>query len=191
MDDFGIFARDLGFRPSGKSAPMKPSGYGSERPPAKTTSSSMFSDDQFGDVFGGPPKYSSTSNMTSSSEFDYDSIFKNNESKRKVDEPVYDKPVYDDDIFDGLPGLKSKSMSSSGGNYEENVFAGMSSGQRKVSGGDQFDDLLGNLGRRDKGEPKQNVRTSPGDFDDLLPGFGSSSPSNRYCLYLHCLYLLF
>lgn len=182
MDDFGMFARDLGFRPQGKSAPMKSSGIGSDRSPA--TSSTPFSDDQFGDVFGGPPKYSSSSNNKTSSvsDFDYDSIFKSSvsiESKNKSNsastEPVYDKPVYDEDIFDGLPGLKSKSMSAAA-NYDENVFASMSSTQ-KQSSGDQFDDLLGNLGKREKSEPNNK---SSRDFDDLIPGFGSGTPSNRY-----------
>lgn len=177
MDDFGKFARDLGYKPQGKSAPMKSSGIGSDRSP-----SVLFSDDQFSDVFGGPPKYSSTStNNNNMSDFDYDSIFKasKNEAKSKLSDPVYDKPVYDDDIFDGLPGLKSKSVSTSN-KFEENVFANISSPPKRSSG-DHFDDLLGNLNRREKGEPKnKNIGRTASDFDDLLPGFGSSSsPTNR------------
>ncbi|KAL8146757.1 auxilin-related protein 1-like isoform X2 [Apium graveolens] len=185
MDDLGIFARDLGYKPSGKSAPMKSAGIGSDR-----SSPSPFSDDQFSDVFGGPPKYSSSNSnanaASSMSSFDYDSIFKNEakvEAKSKWDsapsDPVYDKPVYDDDIFDGLPGLKSKSESSSS-KFEENVFGNVVSSPKKFSSGDHFDELLGNLNRKEKAEPKKkNISRTASDFDDLLPGFGSSSPNNR------------
>lgn len=189
MDDFGIFARDLGYKPQGKSAPMKSSGIGSDR-----SSSAPFSDDQFSDVFGGPPKYSSANSSanaaSSMSDFDYDSIFKASKNEAKGDvkskwdsapsDPVYDKPVYDDDIFDGLPGLKSKSEVSSN-KFEENVFANVISSPRKWSSGDHFDELLGNLNRKEKAEPKnKNISRTASDFDDLLPGFGSGSPSNRY-----------
>lgn len=126
-------------------------------------------------MFGGPPKYASQGSKPSSMpDFDYDSIFKGsgtNETKSKATAtssgPVYDKPVYDEDIFDGLPGLKSKSVSSSA-RFEENVFASMTSPPKS----DHFDDYLGNLGRN---------KSSRG-FDDLLPGFGSGSPkiSSRY-----------
>ena len=186
MDDFGIFARDLGYKPQGKSAPMKSSGIGSDR-----SSAAPFSDDQFSDVFGGPPKYSSSNSnanaASSMSDFDYDSIFKasKNEVKSKWDsapsDPVYDKPVYDDDIFDGLPGLKSKTVSS-GSKFEENVFADIASSPRMGSSGrDHFDELLGNLNRKDKPEPKnKNITRTATDFDDLLPGFGTNTPNNRY-----------
>ncbi|KAM7501669.1 hypothetical protein LguiB_000573 [Lonicera macranthoides] len=184
MDDFSTLARDYGFRPQGKAAPMK-SGIGSDggdrrpRSSSSTTSSPFFNDQQtdgvlFNDVFGGPPKYSSTNNKPN--DFDYDSIFKSsatNEMKSKSSSstgPVYDKPVYDEDIFDGLPGLKSKSMSSSAG-YDENVFASMSSPSKS----DHFDDLLGNFGQTEKMEAKNNK--SQKSFDDLLPGFGSVGPS--------------
>ncbi|KAK1398046.1 Auxilin-related protein 2 [Heracleum sosnowskyi] len=188
MDDLGIFARDLGYKPSGKSAPMKSAGIGSDR-----SSPAPFSDDQFSDVFGGPPKYSSTNSnvnaASSMSGFDYDSIFKASKNEAKVEtkskwdsapsDPVYDKPVYDDDIFDGLPGLKSKSDSSSS-KFEENVFANIINSPKKFSSGDHFDELLGNLNRKEKAEPRnKNTSRTASDFDDLLPGFGSSSPSNR------------
>ncbi|KAG9154377.1 hypothetical protein Leryth_000812 [Lithospermum erythrorhizon] len=191
MDDLDVLARDFGFRPQGKSAPMR--------------STTATSSSPVNDVFGGPSK--STFN-----DFDYDSIFKNNNndydnssssrsrnaSKTTSDFPVFDKPVYDDDdgggdIFDGLPGMKSKSMSSSskGVKFEDgDVFGSMG-----ASGIDQFDDLLGNFGRNRieernvgsmqgmddflggfrKNEKEVKSSGSLRDFDDLLGGFGSES----------------
>lgn len=197
MDDFGLFARDLGFRPQGKSAPMAPS-KGSD---GRARSSSSFVDDQFDDVFGGPPKYnnsSSSGNKTASSmsDFDYDSIFKassssvTNDSKISSSSPVYDKPVYDEDIFDGLPGLKSKSTSSSSSSkvmLDTDAFETVSSQNRNQNQSSAFDDLLGNFGRNVKAEGKSSTRSRGVDGDDLIPGFGgSSSPpkSSRYCVWL-------
>nr|XP_043619159.1 auxilin-related protein 1-like [Erigeron canadensis] len=205
MDDFGILARDFGFKPQGKSAPMKSDGIGSDfrtRSQSTSSSSSLFTnpDHLFNDVFGGPPKFNNNSNTTKSSDIDYDSIFrsssssKNNEVKSKSvgsNLPVYDKPVYDDendvddsiggDIFGGLPGVKSKSMrNSSSVRYEnndddddDNVFAWSKKSEKK----DDFDDLLGNLGHKEK----EVAKSSKGGFDDLLPGFGSGTfvSSNR------------
>ncbi|KAI3829900.1 hypothetical protein L1987_04031 [Smallanthus sonchifolius] len=161
MDEFGMFAKDFGFRPQGKSAPMKPSGGDRRRRPA-----------------------------SSSTTFDYDSFFKdsvsanNNETKSKPkssNSPVYDKPLYDDDAFDGLPGINSKSVSSSASTrYEDNVFASMTTSPSKQGQqSDQFDDLLGNLGRTEKAEPARHRsdKSSKG-LDDLIPGFGSSSPAS-------------
>ncbi|GKE74827.1 hypothetical protein Tco_1536868, partial [Tanacetum coccineum] len=163
MDDFGILARDFGFKPQGKSAPMK------------------------SDTRPSPPATSS------SSDIDYDSIFKNTDGKSKSVNfnstlPVYDKPVYDDfddgagggDIFDGLPGVKSKSMgnSTSARFYEDdNIFASMSSNvESKKSDG--FDDLLSNLGRKETVKENKPTKSSVG-FDDLLPGFGSGGNGSR------------
>ncbi|KAI3514768.1 hypothetical protein L1887_13452 [Cichorium endivia] len=192
MDDFGMLARDFGFRPQGKSAPMK-SDTGDFRSRPQSSSSSFAADENqlFSDVFGGPPKFTSNSRSppAMSADIDYDSIFKNssstnnNEAKSKSTSsnlPVYDKPVYDDDIFDGLPGMKSKSMHSTSARYEENIFASMTSSPPKRSQqSDHFDDLLGNLGRAEKVEPpKQKASKSPRGFDDLLPGFGSGGPAS-------------
>ncbi|KAA8550493.1 hypothetical protein F0562_002177 [Nyssa sinensis] len=193
MDDFGMLARDFGFRPQGKPAPMASSkantgieSDGGDRR-ARSSSSSSFLDDPnsdgllFSDVFGGPPKYTTTNTKSSSplSDFDYDSVFKSssaaNDSKNKSSSsvPVYDKPVYDDDIdiFDGLPGLKSKSTSSSI-RYDDDMFSSISSAPKQR---DQFDDLLGNFGRTEQAELKSN-KNSRG-LDDLIPGFGVSSPT--------------
>ncbi|XP_059626321.1 auxilin-related protein 2-like [Cornus florida] len=201
MDDFGTLARDYGFSPQGKSAPMASTkantAVGSDGGDRRARVSSSFSINDhnrdgllFTDVFGGPPKYTTTTTNTTrtksssaSSDFDYDSIFKSsssaNESKNKSASsgPVYDKPVYDEDvdIFAGLPGLKSKSASSST-RYEDDVFSNISSTPNQR---DHFDDLLGNLGRTEKAESKGNM--SSRGLNDLIPGFGGSSPtaSNR------------
>ena len=172
MDDFGTLARDLGYRPQGKSAPMVGSDGGDRR--NRSSSSSVL----FNDEFGGPPKHTSTNNSKSASslsDFDYDSI-----SKSRSSSPVYDKPVYDEDIFDGLPGLKSKSTSASV-RFDEDMFASISSPpKRNQKQSAPFDDLLGNLGRTEKSELKNNK--SARGLDDLLPGFGNTG--NRYCVCL-------
>ncbi|XP_052198346.1 auxilin-related protein 2 isoform X2 [Diospyros lotus] len=186
MDDFSTLARDFGYRPQGKSAPMAPpkttgGSDGADR--RARPSSASFRDDRdgllFNDVFGGPPRYTSSNNAkpaSSVADFDYDSIFKSSsasDSKNRSSSPVYDKPVYDEDIFDGLPGLKSKSTTSSKVNYDENIFASISSPQNSNQSA-AFDDLLGNLGRTEKPEPRNN-KSSRG-LDDLIPGLADSSP---------------
>ncbi|KAL3531016.1 hypothetical protein ACH5RR_010338 [Cinchona calisaya] len=186
MDDLDVLARDFGFRPQGKSNPMR-SDAGDGR---FSSSSSPFYDDNanrdgllFNDVFGGPPRYSNTSNNNKSSssisDFDYDSIFKssapgnsnsnNNNNPKTSSVPIYDKPVYDEDIFDGLPGVKSKSTSAMG-RFDEDVFASVASPPRRSQNNNnnsnhrngQFDDLLGKLGRN------SGKSSSSAGFDDLL-----------------------
>ncbi|KAL8237140.1 hypothetical protein R6Q59_018221 [Mikania micrantha] len=189
MDDFGILARDFGFRPQGKSAPMKSDGGDlRSRPPSSSSPFAADDDRIFNDVFGGPPKFNNNNprSTPAMSPIDYDSIFKNsssNEAKTKSASsnlPVYDKPVYDDDIFEGLPGVKSKSMYSASTRYEDNIFASMSASPPKRSQqSDHFDDLLGNLGRTEKVDPPSHkAARSPSGLDDLLPGFGSGGPAS-------------
>ncbi|XP_022862369.1 auxilin-related protein 2-like [Olea europaea var. sylvestris] len=201
MDDLDVLARDFGFRPQGKSNPMR-SDQADHRPFRSV-------DDQnrdgllFNDVFGGPPKYTSSSssnnnsnnNPSSMSDFDYESIFK---SESKVSNsntggnktstlPVYDKPVYDDDIFDGLPGLKNK-LGTSSVRFEDDIFASIASPSTKSKNQNDFDDLLGNLGGNDKFGENNNSKSSSAKssstsrgLDDLLAGFGGGIPasSNR------------
>ncbi|KAK8688664.1 hypothetical protein V6N13_087417 [Hibiscus sabdariffa] len=200
MDDFpGLFAKDFGIKPQGKSAPMAPprnpstgpnygyrSGYTrSSSTNAKPSSNPIFDDQDrdglsFSDVYGGPPKYSSEprASTAQASSFDYDSFFK--ESKP----PVYDKPVYDDDLFDGLPGIKSSSTTSAA--KFDDVFSIPESPpppKHKSASSSPLDDLLGNLGRKET-ETKFNSERVKAEkdaplFDDLLPGFGrSSSPAH-------------
>ncbi|XP_057483734.1 auxilin-related protein 2-like [Actinidia eriantha] len=191
MDDFGMLARDFGFRPQGKSAPMAPpkSSFGARSDGVDRSSSSSRDGFLFNDVFSGPPKHTSAGNSKSASsmsDFDYDSIFKSSsttaaasDSKNRSSSPVYDKPVYDEDIFDGLPGLKSKSTSSSV-RFDNDVFESISSNQKQNRNQSQsgvvFDDFLGNLGMNEKSEPKKD--TSSRGLDDLIPGFGGSSPQS-------------
>uniref|UniRef100_A0A2P2L945 Uncharacterized protein MANES_12G058900 n=1 Tax=Rhizophora mucronata TaxID=61149 RepID=A0A2P2L945_RHIMU len=149
----------------------------------------------FKDVFGGPPKYAESrvgggggggggsTATVSSTAFDYDSIFKDQNAK-SASLPVFDKPVYDEDIFDGLPGLKSvSSVSSSSAAKFDDVFASIgksSSPKHKAQSSSPFDDLLGNLGKKDRELKKEASKVEKDSplFDDLLPGFGrSSSPS--------------
>ncbi|KAJ0626809.1 putative Chaperone J-domain superfamily [Helianthus annuus] len=182
MDEFGILAKDFGFRPQGKSAPMKSTGGDRRsRPTSSSTTFTADGNDMFHDVFGGGPKFTNSNSKSTSSmtDFDYDSIFKdsvsvnnknNNEMKSKP--RVSNSPVYDDDMFD-------KTVSSSANlRYDDDVFASVSGYSNKQSQqSDQFDDLLGNLGRTEKAEPSGNWsdKSSRG-LDDLIPGFGSSSP---------------
>lgn len=185
MDDFGMLAKDFGYRPQGKNAPMKSTGV--DRRSRPNSSFNSDGNDMNNDVFSGSTKYTNNNSKSTSSmsDFDYDSIFNNSNSNNDVkskprasnsnsnNSPVYDKPVYDDDdddIFDGLPGMKSKQVNSVG---DVDIFASIP----KQS--DQFDDLLGSLGRSTKAEPiRQRSDKSPGGLDDLIPGFGSSSPAS-------------
>ncbi|KAK9070802.1 hypothetical protein SSX86_011204 [Deinandra increscens subsp. villosa] len=182
MDDFGILARDFGFKPQGKSAPMKSdsSDYRSRPPPSSFAAGE---NPIFSDVFSRPP-VSTNSNSRSKpamSDIDYDSIFKNssstNNSEAKTKSASSNLPVYDDDIFDGLPGMKSKSTYSASGRYDDNIFAASSmtgSPSKRSQQSDHFDDLLGNIGRTEK----HKATKSPRGLDDLVPGFGSGGPAS-------------
>ncbi|XP_057772588.1 auxilin-related protein 2-like isoform X2 [Salvia miltiorrhiza] len=184
MDDLDVLARDFGLGARGKSNPMR-----STAPDRRSI------DDPFiGNVFGGQPKYASSSNFGSinnQGDFDYDSIFKSsaateplkNSNSNVSSMPVYDKPVYDDDIFDGLPGLKSKSPAPSV-KFDDDVFVAMSSPSTGNSRNREYDDLLGNLGRKEK-VAEENISSgaksssSSKGYDDFLAGFGSSNSSVR------------
>lgn len=187
-----MLARDFGFRPQGKSNPMRSDGGDRRSSSARSSSSAAFYDDHssnrdgflFNDVFGGPPRYSNNNkSSTPVNDFDYDSIFKSSSSSsatgssntnnhaKTSSAPVYDKPVYDEDLFDGLPGVKSKSASSAG-KFDDDVFASMASPPRRSQSNnssnnrsDQFDDLLGKLGRNER---NNNKSSSSAGFDDLL-----------------------
>lgn len=206
MDEFpSLLARDFGFKPQGKSAPMAPSrannssfvlgSNASEFSKSSSLRSTAVFDDHdrdgpfFNDVFVGPPKYSSTSAVDSrsgnASSFDYGSF---SGSSNANSMPVYDKPVYDDDvdIFKGLPGLRTSSTpaaaaSSSGAKFDD-VFASFSRSSPKHESAREsspLDDLLGNLGKKET-ESRVKSEKDVSAFDDLLPGFGrSSSPSNN------------
>uniref|UniRef100_A0A6N2MCH8 J domain-containing protein n=1 Tax=Salix viminalis TaxID=40686 RepID=A0A6N2MCH8_SALVM len=207
MDDFhGLLARDFGYKPQGKSAPMAPSrntnsdnnnfnlGSGGSvhiRSSFSNKSAPIFDDHVgtdgllFNNAFDGPLKYSESRGgaSTTTSSFDYDSIFKD-QNPKSASMPIFDKPVYDDDIFDGLPGLKNSSTDGGSASAPkfDNVFASVSSPPKQhrrplARESSPFDDLLGNLGKKET-ESKTESRKVEKDstaFDDLLPGFGGSS----------------
>lgn len=179
-----MLARDFGLAGRGKSNPMR-----STAPDRRSMDDPLFSD-----VFGGQPKYASSSNFSSinkQDEFDYDSIFKSSAAAEPVKSsssnissmPVYDKPVYDEDIFDGLPGMKSKSPAPSV-KFDDDVFVAISTPPTAKSRNREFDDFLGNLGKKEKTVEENIVSgakssSSSKGFDDLLAGFGSSNSPVR------------
>ncbi|KAK4754210.1 hypothetical protein SAY87_002314 [Trapa incisa] len=201
MNDFeGILSSDYGFKPQGKSAPM------SSRAPSynKSTSSSLnfdlgsrdssnFSDsiftskltqnsqtiDDLGNAYAAPPRrVEKSENGGPKSAFDFDSMFNagSNPSSRL---PAYDKPVYDEDIFDGVPGMKTSS--SSGVKYD-NVFEIVSniSPTRRSATNSGLDEFLGGSGNRERQQLKSKKdNPAMSGFDDLIPGFGRSSPTKR------------
>ncbi|OIT39763.1 PREDICTED: auxilin-related protein 1-like [Nicotiana attenuata] len=196
MDDLDVLARDFGFKPAGKSAPMRSDGGDRRSSSVRSSNSSPLFDDPdsllYKDVF--TKSSNNNSKYSSMSDFNYDSIFKsdsnsssnnnnNNNSNKTSSLPVYDKPVYDEDIFDGLPGLKSKSVtekSASAVRFDDDVFAKMTSPPQQKHKDEHFGDLLGNLKGNEKKvtEPKNSTSSSSArGFDDLLAGFGSSSTS--------------
>ncbi|CAL9781832.1 unnamed protein product, partial [Musa acuminata subsp. burmannicoides] len=139
----------------------------------------------YDDVFGGPARPSNRS-ASSSPPPAFDSIFDgyNKDAAVKPSSssslPVYDKPVYDDDIFDGVPGVKS----SSSFKYDD-VFGSMSSGSNNVYP-PPYEDLLENLGKPTSESKGTSYRGSAVEknqdlsgFDDLIPGFGGSSPPKK------------
>ncbi|KAK9291911.1 hypothetical protein L1049_019862 [Liquidambar formosana] len=127
--------------------------------------------DAFGDVFGGPPKYTSTTESRGGDlAFNFDSVSRDSGVKSSS-LPVYDEPVYDEDIFDGVPGLKS----SASVKYDD-VFSSISSPPKRNDGA--FDELLGSFGgARPESKSSGGAEKDVADFDDLIPGFGGSSPS--------------
>ncbi|KAJ6852671.1 auxilin-related protein 2-like [Iris pallida] len=174
MDDFpGLLARDFGFRPQGNSAPMKPSfiGSGSARSAASSAAPA------FDDVFGGPPAYARSASA-SSPQTSLDSIFdgfKDPNPNPASSMPVFDKPVYDDDdIFEGIPGMRSSAKVE----YDD-VFGSMSPPPPKNKGrADAPDPYGGPLASLGKGSSSKGD-VGAGAFDDLIPGFGRSSPPKK------------
>lgn len=187
-----MLTREYGFRPGGKSAPMRSDGGDRRSSSVRSSSPSPLFDDPDGllykDVFGGPPKYTNDNTKSSSmNDISYDSIFKTSKDSNSYSNtsslPVYDKPVYDEDIFDGLPGLKSKSESEKSAStvrFDDNIFATMTSPSQPKVKDEHFGDLLGNLKSNEKvTEPKSSTSSSAKEFDDLLAGFGSSTSTTN------------
>ncbi|CAA7027889.1 unnamed protein product [Microthlaspi erraticum] len=201
MEDFtGLLAKDFGLKPQGKSAPMAPqsnsstadfnSFYSFANPSSKKSDSSPVFDDLsrdgddllFNDVFTRSSD-SRSQPKPSAPAFDYDAMFKERSSPKSSSIPVYDKPVYDEDVFEAIPELKIPSTSSQSARFD-NVFASISSPTKhKKQNSSPFDDLIGNLGKREMESNKtESEREEKGSsvFDDLIPGFGrSSSPVTK------------
>ncbi|KAA8531142.1 hypothetical protein F0562_005851 [Nyssa sinensis] len=110
------------------------------------------------------------------SQVHYDSVFNgSSDSAAKFSSlPVLDEPIYE-----GVPGLTNSSSVT----YDD-VFSTMALPRKQV---DAFDNLLGGLAKNMKEtELKGLGRTGSGGvekavsgFDDLIPGFGSTSPCDR------------
>ncbi|KAJ9146257.1 hypothetical protein P3X46_028545 [Hevea brasiliensis] len=200
MDEFGVLTESFGLKPQGKSAPMasskrpdntssaqtrsfasnsasnqNSSSYASKSPHNSNSLNGSFFDDHealfssqkpqsFGgldygfDIFGGFQKNSrqTTDNGTGSS-FDYDSIFSNSNYLNA-------KSSLDGDILSGLNSLNSIST--------DDIFGSFGSKPKQTA---PIDDLFGTFGGKTK-TPSQNGSVG---FDDLIPGFGSSSSSKK------------
>ncbi|KAF8405687.1 hypothetical protein HHK36_007764 [Tetracentron sinense] len=206
MDEFpGLLARDFGFRPQGKSAPMaaskstanigstgnldfglglggetRSSSFASNREKSRWASASILDDHD--SIFGS---------MGNQQNQDYDDVFggpskytnPSDFAAKSASIPVFDKPVYDEDIFGGVSGMKTSSSAKYDSVKYDDVFASISSPPKHSA---TYDDLLGNLGRTEpelknsssnrSGEVEKDV---PG-LDDLISGFGESrAPRNR------------
>ncbi|KAA8531148.1 hypothetical protein F0562_005938 [Nyssa sinensis] len=115
------------------------------------------------------------------SQVHYDSVFNgSSDSAAKFSSlPVLDEPIYEDDIFEGVPGLTNSSSVT----YDD-VFSTMALPRKQ---GDAFDNLLGGLAKNMKETELKGlgrkgsggVEKAVSGFDDLIPGFGSTSPCDR------------
>ncbi|XP_052201756.1 auxilin-related protein 2-like [Diospyros lotus] len=215
MDEFGVLVESIGFKSQGKSAPMADlksktdvnggvsrnfAGFHAKssavnRPKSVHKSSSangsfhsgdldgIFQSgsnrqqknyDGFDDVFGGPPKPSSGDG------FDLDSFFKGSNNYGSQSSSIYNDD--NDDLFGVMPGLKSSGLAGS-----DDVFGSMASPSSQSV---PVDDLLGDFGGMGLGSngsrrKSQDVKKNAQEFDDLIPGFGGTSPSrNGYVLIL-------
>lgn len=194
MDQFGVLVESIGFKSQVKSAPLadlkgknninngfpRNLGYNSDfnTKPSSNSANGSFVDD-FGGVFGSNnTQKTQNSNgfddvFGGSNMYDLDSVFKgsSNSGAKSSASGFYDNG---DDIFGGFPG--SGSMK----------FGNMTSPPKRD---DSIDDLLGSFG--DMGSKSNGMRKKSGNLekngsefdDDLIPGFGGSSPSsNGYVL---------
>ncbi|CAN0892260.1 Auxilin-related protein 2 [Linum grandiflorum] len=205
MDEFGVLTERFGLKPQGKSAPMA----SSKRPnsaaaaPTRTrpdsapnhhhhrhhqpsthaygggtnsfgngsfvggsTKAQSFggsSDDGF-DIFDGFDKSSKQSSNGGRSSFDYDSIFSGGNRSNGG------SSFGNDDIFGGIGGLGSSNSASN-----DDIFGSFGS---KPKQGGPIDDLLGDFGLNSGGASSVNRNGSSG-FDDLVPGFSSSTTSHK------------
>ncbi|XP_042461373.1 auxilin-related protein 2-like [Zingiber officinale] len=191
MDELsGIFVRDFGLRPQGKPAPMvtsKAAAVGPRKGSYSSTSSWItersgrhptstndpfvsdrgvgISDDY---VFVGASELSNPSSLDTMFDVLADSTTKTSSAL-----PVYDRPIYDDDVFDRVPGMPSVKY--------EDAFPSVFSGSNHVSA-PPFEDLLDNFRKQipeskggSDGRSLEEEEKNISEFDELIPGFGSSS----------------
>ncbi|PKI66123.1 auxilin-related protein 2-like [Punica granatum] len=199
MNDFeGLLSSEFGFKPQGKSAPMASSSRSASTAvnfDLGSHSSTSFPDsifnskptnnshtlDDLGDIFGGSARRAGKSESARvDSSYDFESMF-NSSSKPDSSMPVYDKPVYDDDddIFEGVPGIKRSSSSGVkyGNLFEQTSSTSPPAGRSTATSG--FDDLLGGFGNSEsQSRSKEDDPAMPAS-DDLIPGFGGTSPTER------------
>lgn len=132
------------------------------------------------DIFTAPSK---PVKQSGGSSFNFDSMFVGSNSKTSSFGGYND----DYDVFAGMPGLKSSSSGKSSAK-DDDIFGSFASGSKQSA---PVDDLLGDLsgvrqklqGLNVKNDRNVNsarkVAKKGGDFDDLIPGFGGSTPSNN------------
>lgn len=193
MDDFpGILARDFGYKPQGKSAPMAPPrntntttsfssvnfGLGSGAAPVHSRSSSASSksapifDDHdrspsdgllFNDVFGGPPKYAESRGGGGGGGG-------TNSSSSAFD---YDSIFKDQNAKSASLPVFDKPV------YDDDMFDGLS-GLKSASTGPQsakFDDVLASIGT--SSSPKHRAQNNSLPLDDLLGNLGKKETESR------------
>ncbi|KAJ3683922.1 hypothetical protein LUZ60_014149 [Juncus effusus] len=204
MDDMsGLLAHNFGIRPQGKSAPMAASKTASTHrsvPSAAAWSHSPSA--SYDDIFN-PPTAAAPSPSSPPLNANRDPIL---DTFNKG--PVFDTPVYDeDDIFNGIPGIKSSSnlkyddVFASGtsdrsrvaspppyddllGNLGKGSADGPAVRRQAEPSPPAYDDFLGGLGMGQKKDRQDRASAETkdqglSDFDDLIPGFGSSSPPSQ------------
>lgn len=187
MDEFGVLVESIGFKAHGKSAPMA-------HLKSKPSSNYSFSGG-FPENIGVSPANASKSSLHNDSFVDdLDGIFMSKSNISSNGNNQFQKPqnFFDDgnDIFgSSFPDVKPPTASS--GTVDlDSVFDFnrpsskhglkryddlLTSTPRKK---DAIDDLLGNFGSQSQSF-KSDGEENGSQFDDLIPGFGGSSPSSN------------
>ena len=201
MDEFGVLTERFGLKPQGKGAPMAASkrtsvnnnnaqawNFGVESN-TNPKSSSFVDDhskaynggisDDYDDIFGGGSLNSTKQSgafgggTAAGSSFDYDSLFSGSNSNPTGKSSLFN--AYDnDDIFGGMPGVSSSSFASKDAKSDD-IFGSFAPATKQSA---PIDDFLGGfVGAESK--PKSSTSKMSSGFDDLIPGFGASSPPNN------------
>lgn len=139
----------------------------------KPKDSGGFDNDDFFGYFQESAKQPSNSGNKSS--FDYDSIFSNSGNSNNKFSPVIGN--IDDDIFASMPGFKVSE------NVNDDMFGSFVSSAKQNTA---VDDLLGEFGAKPKSSNLNgsgDFRKNASDVNDLLPGFGGSSPPSNWYVF--------